>query len=380
MNGTSVAAPVSVLELFRARVVEAPEAVAVVEGGRQVSYGELDADSDLVAAYLRERGVGRGDRVAVRLERSIGLLAALLGVWKAAAAYVPVDGAYPPERVAFVLEDSAPAATIDAVVEGAGGAPSVAPVGDDLAYVMYTSGSTGTPKGVSVPHGSVAALVGETGWGLGPGDAVLFHAPHAFDISLFEVWVPLASGARVVVAEPGVAVDAAAVRRHIAAGVTHVHVTAGLFRVLADEEPECFSGAHEVLTGGDVVPLEAVERVRAACPDVRVRHLYGPTESTLCATWHIVEPGDDTSRVLPIGHPLTNRHVHVLDDVLRRVAPGVTGELYIAGAGLARGYLGKAALSAERFVACPFADGERMYRTGDLARWTDDGELVFAGR
>ncbi|CAM5358011.1 amino acid adenylation domain-containing protein [Streptomyces chartreusis] len=380
MNGTSVAAPVSVLELFRARVVEAPEAVAVVEGGRQVSYGELDADSDLVAAYLRERGVGRGDRVAVRLERSIGLLAALLGVWKAGAAYVPVDGAYPPERVAFVLEDSAPAATIDAVVEGAGGAPSVAPVGDDLAYVMYTSGSTGTPKGVSVPHGSVAALVGETGWGLGPGDAVLFHAPHAFDISLFEVWVPLASGARVVVAEPGVAVDAAAVRRHIAAGVTHVHVTAGLFRVLADEEPECFSGAHEVLTGGDVVPLEAVERVRAACPDVRVRHLYGPTESTLCATWHIVEPGDDTSRVLPIGHPLTNRHVHVLDDVLRRVAPGVTGELYIAGAGLARGYLGKAALSAERFVACPFADGERMYRTGDLARWTDDGELVFAGR
>ncbi|MGW6962107.1 amino acid adenylation domain-containing protein, partial [Streptomyces chartreusis] len=345
-----------------------------------MSYGELDADSDLVAAYLRERGVGRGDRVAVRMERSIGLIAALLGVWKAGAAHVPVDSAYPAERVAFVLEDSAPAVTIDAVVEGEGDAPSVAVTEGDLAYVMYTSGSTGTPKGVAVPHGSVAALVGETGWGLGPGDAVLFHAPHAFDISLFEVWVPLASGARVVVAEPGVAVDAAAVRRHVAAGVTHVHVTAGLFRVLADEEPECFSGAHEVLTGGDVVPLEAVERVRVACPEVRVRHLYGPTEVSLCATWHLLEPGEGTDQVLPVGSPLADRQVYVLDAFLQPVPPGVAGELYIAGAGLARGYLKRAGLSSERFVACPFADGERMYRTGDLARWTDDGELVFAGR
>ncbi|CAM5357910.1 amino acid adenylation domain-containing protein [Streptomyces chartreusis] len=380
-NTTTRRAPgSSVLELFRARVAQAPDAVAVVDGERQVSYGELDADSDLVAAYLRERGVGRGDRVAVRMERSIGLIAALLGVWKAGAAHVPVDSAYPAERVAFVLEDSAPAVTIDAVVEGEGDAPSVAVTEGDLAYVMYTSGSTGTPKGVAVPHGSVAALVAATGWGLGPGDAVLFHAPHAFDISLFEVWVPLASGARVVVAEPGVAVDAAAVRRHVAAGVTHVHVTAGLFRVLADEEPECFSGAHEVLTGGDVVPLEAVERVRAACPEVRVRHLYGPTEVSLCATWHLLEPGEGTDQVLPVGSPLADRQVYVLDAFLQPVPPGVAGELYIAGAGLARGYLKRAGLSSERFVACPFADGERMYRTGDLARWTDDGELVFAGR
>ncbi|MFF3750432.1 amino acid adenylation domain-containing protein [Streptomyces sp. NPDC002018] len=383
MNGTSVAAPISVLELFRARVVEAAGAVAVVEGERELSYGELDAASARVAAYLRGRGVGRGDRVAVRLERSAGLISALLGVWKAGAAYVPVDGAYPAERVAFVLEDSAPVVTIDdsSVLAAVGGGPPVVETaGDDLAYVMYTSGSTGMPKGVAVPHASVAALVGEAGWGVGPGDVVLFHAPHAFDISLFEVWVPLATGARVVVAEPGVVVDAAAVRRHVAAGVSHVHVTAGLFRVLAEEAPDCFEGVREVLTGGDVVPLEAVERVRAACPEVRVRHLYGPTEASLCATWHLIEPGDDTARVLPIGHPLAGRHVHVLDDSLRRVGPGVTGELYVAGAGLARGYLGRAGLTAERFVASPFVDGERMYRTGDLVRWTDDGELLFGGR
>ncbi|AUH39243.1 non-ribosomal peptide synthetase [Streptomyces sp. CMB-StM0423] len=403
-TGAPLPAP-SVPELFTAHAVRSPDAPAVTDGPRTLSYGELDAASARFAAHLADTGVRRGDRVAVVMERSADLLVALLGVWKAGAAYVPVDPGYPAERVAFLLADSAPAAVVctretRAAVPGDAAAvlvvlddpptaaalaarPTAAsvPVGAaDAAYVMYTSGSTGTPKGVAVPHGAVVVLAGESGWAAGPGEAVLMHAPHAFDISLYEVWVPLAAGGRVVIAEPGV-VDAERVRRAVvAAGVSRLHVTAGLFRVLAEEAPECFAGLREVLTGGDVVSAAAVARVREACPDLSVRHLYGPTEITLCATWHALGPGDTAGAVLPIGRPMANRRVYVLDAFLQPVPPGVVGELYVAGPGLARGYLGRAALTAERFVACPFDTGGRMYRTGDLARWTDDGLLHFAGR
>ncbi|GAB3812985.1 hypothetical protein GCM10027605_55810 [Micromonospora zhanjiangensis] len=191
--------------------------------------------------------------------------------------------------------------------------------------------------------------------------------------------MPLVNGARVLVAEPG-AVDARRLREAVARGVTTAHLTAGSFRVLAEESPEAFSGLREVLTGGDAVPLASVVRLREACPQVRVRHLYGPTETTLCATWHLIEPGAATGAALPIGTPLAGRRAYVLDPFLQPVAPNVPGELYLAGAGLARGYLAAGAATAERFVADPFVPGARMYRTGDLARRTDDGELLFAGR
>ncbi|NJQ03997.1 AMP-binding protein, partial [Streptomyces zingiberis] len=167
-------------------------------------------------------------------------------------------------------------------------------------------------------------------------------------------------------------VDAARLRRGVTEdGLTAAHLTAGSFRVLAGESPECFAGLREVLTGGDVVPVDAVARVRGACPQVTVRHLYGPTEGTLCATWHTLSPGERLDGVLPIGGPLPGRRVYVLDVFLQPVPPGVDGELYLAGAGLARGYLGQPGLTAERFVASPFVPGERMYRTGDLVRWTE---------
>ncbi|MEU4203719.1 amino acid adenylation domain-containing protein [Streptomyces sp. NPDC026294] len=393
--------------MIHRQVARTPDAVAVADAERKDTYEELAAASSRLAVYLSARGVRRGDRVAVVLERSAGLLTALLGVWKAGAAYVPVDCGYPADRVAFLLADSAPVTVlcsqatrpvtqrlvpdgvrtvvlddpqvVAAVAACPPGRTGVAVGAEDAAYVMYTSGSTGLPKGVLVPHGSVAGLVSDPRWGVGPDDAVLAHAPYAFDASLFDLWLPLAVGGTVVMAEPG-APDAQRLGRAAADGVTAVQLTAGLFRVIAEESPECFRSFRQVMCGGDVVPAVAVARVREACPEVTVQHLYGPTEATLCATTRPVRPGDEVPDVLPLGRPLAGRRLHVLDPRLRPVSPGTDGELYLAGNGLARGYLGRPGFTAERFVACPFAPGERMYRTGDLVRWTADGEPVFVGR
>ncbi|MFJ8795270.1 amino acid adenylation domain-containing protein [Streptomyces sp. NPDC102462] len=403
-------------ELIADRVAASPAAVALTDGERTLTYQELWSAAGRLAARLTDVGVARGDRVAVLLERSADVVVALLAVWRAGAVQVPVDPGNPADRVAAVLADCGASAVLCAgatrgvlpedatgvvvvddptapaeatarqadraagpAVDPAAG-PAVPPVGaHDTAYVVYTSGSTGRPKGVAVPHGSVARLVAEPGWRVGPDDTVLLHAPHAFDAFLFEAWVPLAAGARVTVAAPGV-VDAREVRRYVAGGVTKLHLTAGTFRVLAGETPECFTGLREVLTGGDVVPVDAVARVRAACPDLAVRHLYGPTETTLCFTWHTVRPGDENLTALPVGRPLPGRRAYLLDAFLQPVPPGATGELYLAGASLARGYWNAPGPTAERFVACPFTPGERMYRTGDLARRTAEGHLVFVGR
>ncbi|WP_316765161.1 AMP-binding protein, partial [Streptomyces herbicida] len=211
---------------------------------------------------------------------------------------------------------------------------------------MYTSGSTGVPKGVAVSQSSVVALATDGCWEADAGKRVLMHAPHAFDASTYEIWMPLLNGATVVVAPPG-SVDAGLLEQLIDQfDVTTVHLTAGLFGVLAEESPQCLGGVSEVLTGGDVVPVGAVAQVLAANPHLVVRHLYGPTEVTLCATTHTIPAGGEAPEVLPIGRPRENTRVFVLDEFLQPVPVGVTGELYVAGAGLARGYADRPALTA----------------------------------
>jgi nonribosomal peptide synthetase CepB len=401
-NDTASEVPAATVpELFADQVSRAPDAMAVASGDQTLSYAELDVASSRLASYLAGRGAGPGTLAAVAVPRSADLIITLLAVLKTGAAYLPVDPEWPAQRIGLVLADADPAVVVctaatalslpgsdrrvvldDLTLTGAPAGPVLAGPGpEDLAYVMFTSGSTGTPKGVAVTHRGVAGLAVDRSWPERGFGRVLVHAPVAFDASTWEVWVPLLSGGCVVVARSG-PVSAGLIKDLAGAGeVSAVHVTAGLFGLLAREDPGCFAGLAELVTGGDVVPAAGLAAVQRACPDLVVRQMYGPTEVTVTATVGIMT-GQDTPGPVPVGVPRDNTRVFVLDGFLRPVPAGVAGEVYVAGSGLARGYAGRPALTGERFVACPFParPGERMYRTGDLGRWTPGGELIFAGR
>ncbi|WP_188306019.1 non-ribosomal peptide synthetase, partial [Streptomyces sp. CBMA123] len=252
---------------------------------------------------------------------------------------------------------------------------------DRLAYVMHTSGSTGEPKAVAVRHRDIASLATDSRFADGRCARVLLHSPVAFDAATFEVWAPLLTGGCVLVAPAG-PVDAALLRRLAGPeGPTALWLTAGLFRLLAQDAPDCFAGLRTLWTGGDVVPAAAVRRVLTACPGLTVVDGYGPTETTTFATAHELTDPAAVPDTLPIGRPLDDRRIHVLDGRLRPVPPGCAGELYLAGEGVARGYLGRPGATAARFLADPYGPpGARMYRTGDLARRRPDGTVEFLGR
>ncbi|MEU9246399.1 amino acid adenylation domain-containing protein [Streptomyces sp. NPDC048385] len=394
--------PSTVVERFREWAVLTPGAVALRSGERSLTYAEVDACSDAWARGLVARGVGRESRVGLCLPRGTDMVVAILAVWKAGGAYVPLDPEYPTDRLAYMVHDSTAqfvlisddtvgrlpedAATVrlDELEAVSGELPELA--AGQLAYVIYTSGSTGRPKGVAVAHASVANLATAMRPVLGvePGVTALQFASFSFDAAVLDVAVTLAAGGTLAIASTDERLDPSALAAMVeACGVQVASVVPSLLGVL---EPGNVAGIGNWVLGAERLESGLAAKWRARS---RVWNTYGPTEATVITTAVLLEEGITGEDAAPaIGRPLPNVRTYVLDTYLRPVPAGVTGELYVAGDGLARGYVNRPDLTAERFVACPFGDGDgddgdgggRMYRTGDLARWTTDGRLEFVGR
>ncbi|HEX6749444.1 MAG TPA: non-ribosomal peptide synthetase [Longimicrobium sp.] len=374
-----------------------PHLPALEWGDDTVSYGELDARANRLARRLQAVGVRPGGRVGVSLERSPALVTAMLAVLKAGASYVPLDLAYPAERRAFMRRDSRLAALVVERAADAGlepgervaivaldegdaatrdrGEAGAAAFGESEAYVVYTSGSTGTPKGIAITHRGVARLArGADYLRLGPGDRVSQLSNTSFDAATFEIWSTLLSGATLVWLPREVALHpaalAAAVRER---GLTTVFLTTALFNAVARAEPAAFAPVTNLLFGGEAADPEAVRRVLAAGAPRRLLHMYGPAECTTFATWHRVREVPAGADTVPIGRAVAQTSAHVLDAAMD---PAGDGELYVGGDGLAHGYVGRPALTAERFIPDPFSaePGARLYRTGDRVRWTDGAD------
>ncbi|WP_406293652.1 amino acid adenylation domain-containing protein [Embleya sp. NBC_00888] len=361
-----------------------PDALAVIGEENSLTYGELHARANRLAHWLIDRGVRPESSVAVRLPRSADLVVALLAVAKAGAAYIPIDPDHPRSRIDYILEDSRPALVLDADAwAGADcsgypdSAPAVRVSPENTAYVIYTSGSTGNPKGVAVSRGALANFLATMSRRvpLSAADRWLAVTTISFDIAALELYLPLISGAAVVLAGKDTVSDPSAVvavlRRH---AVTVVQATPAFWQMLMTHEPTAARGLR-ILVGGEALPARLAETLVAEAAEVS--NVYGPTETTIWSTMAPVEAGTGVA----IGSPIGNTRVYVLDAALGPVPRGVQGELYIAGDGLARGYSGRPESTSERFVACPFGPaGARMYRTGDLVRWSRDGRLEYVGR
>jgi amino acid adenylation domain-containing protein/non-ribosomal peptide synthase protein (TIGR01720 family) len=371
-----------VTELFERVVASDPDAIAIVCGHQSLTYGELNVRANRLAHRLITDGVVADTLVGVSIERSVDLLVAVLAVLKAGGAYVPIAPDLPAARRAKLIAGAGlrhilTNTTADGPLEN----PRVALHSQNAAYVNFTSGSTGEPKGVLVPHAAIVRLVQNPNYAsLDRNTRMLQLAPLTFDAATLEVWGALLNGGTIVVAPPGMLSAEEIGQTIVAQRVNVLWLTAGLFTQIVDHAPGAFAGVRQLLAGGDVLSPEHVRRVERAHPQCRVINGYGPTENTTFSCCYSVPADADLSAGVPIGSPVSHTQTYVLDATLAPVPRGARGELYVAGAGLARGYAGRPALTAERFVANPFQTGARMYRTGDLVRERRDGTLEFVSR
>jgi aspartate racemase len=406
-----------IYQLFEEQATRTPDAVAVVaamknttyetpahkQAGQQaLTYRELNERTNQLAHYLQSLGVGPETLVGICVERSIEMVVGLLGILKAGGAYVPLDPTYPAERLAFMLADTRTALVLtearlqldlpgtvrtlcldtewERVVGYPMGKPTSNVNAENLAYIMYTSGSTGQPKGICTTQRNVVRLVQNTNFAqLSDNEVFLQLAPITFDAATFEIWGALLNGGRLVIMPPGqpslAAIDAAIQRYQI----TTLWLTAGLFHLMVDQHIEGLRPLRQLLAGGDVLSVVHVQRFLQTLPHCQLINGYGPTENTTFTCCYAFSARATFEASVPIGRPIANTQVYILDQQMQPVPIGVTGELYAGGAGVARAYLNRPELTAEKFIANPFGAG-RLYKTGDLARWRPDGNLEFLGR
>ncbi|HEX8274724.1 MAG TPA: amino acid adenylation domain-containing protein, partial [Longimicrobiaceae bacterium] len=391
--------------LVAAHAARAPDAAALVWGGERVGYAGLVRRAARLANHLRGLGVGPESRVGVCLERSPEMVVALLAILQAGGAYVPLDPAYPRERLAFMLADCGASALVTlepllercprpagatvcldrdaaAIAAGSGAPPAVEVSPEGLAFIVYTSGSTGEPKGTEVPHRAVPGVfLGVDYARFDAGETHLQHSSTSWDALVLELWGALLTGGTCVLypgrtSEPGLLGEQ--VREH---GVTTLWLTSAYFNLVVDTCPEVLAGVRQVMTGGDAVSAAHLRRARELYPELRLVNGYGPSECTVFATCWVL-PSDFAGATVPIGRPVGDRRVHLLDAAGEPVPVGVPGELYVGGPAVGRGYRNRPELTAAKFVPDPFSaePGARLYRTGDLARWRADGTLEFVGR
>ncbi|HEX6904707.1 MAG TPA: amino acid adenylation domain-containing protein [Thermoanaerobaculia bacterium] len=393
--------PVSLAVLFAEQAARRPDAVAVSAAEGDLTYAELDRRSGRLARRLAALGVGSEVVVALAAERSLAAIVGLLGIVKAGGVYLPLDPDHPKERLAWMMADAGarvllgPADLLPEVPAGVrvhpleddpaevAGPDPVPPSADALLYILYTSGSTGRPKGVAVTHRNVVRLVRESRFAdLGPEQVFLQLAPLSFDASTLEVWAPLANGGRLVLFQrERVSLEdvGGVLEKH---GITTLWLTAGLFHPMVDYQLQALRPLRQLLAGGDVLSPAHVRRVLEELPGTTLINGYGPTEMTTFTCCHPMTSAAAVGAPVPLGRPIGNTRVHILDDGLRPVPVGVRGELCAGGEGLSRGYFGRPDLTAERFVPDPFSGepGARLYRTGDVARFLADGRIEFGGR